>query len=477
MVGRVVRDIQRQEPGWDVARRRRRVRRRHRRRGRGARARWSSATPSTSASAAPCSRATSTRWRRATTSPCRSTATASTSPSTCRRCSKPCRPPAPRPTWSTAPASAATPATRCRSGGALGNLIFSVVLTAITRQRITDPTSGFRMVNRRGIELFARDYPHDYPEVEAILMLNAHHLRIHEVDVRMNARGFGQQLDRLPALRLLHGQGPAGDLRRPPAPPARRRWRGRRSTSRSIRRRRPSAATAGAGRAEGGAIVSAAGRRRSAPSATSACRRRSSPSSARVLFLILVIELVRRRRLVERYALLWIAAAILLVVLSVWDGGLRVIADGLGILSPSTPSSCSGSATVFALALHFSVAFSRLSEETKILAQEVARLDGEQRRLRGTLNANGGAAERRLAADGQLRRATHRRSRSVPSSSARRSGPGARTSARRAGRAARAGARARPRLSGASSSRSALQRRRLAPGRGGGRPSAVSSSR
>jgi glycosyltransferase involved in cell wall biosynthesis len=77
-------------------------------------------------------------------------------------------------------------------GRRLGNLIFSVVLTAITRQRITDPTSGFRMTNRRGIELFARDYPHDYPEVEALLMLHAHHLRIHEVAVRMNARGFGR---------------------------------------------------------------------------------------------------------------------------------------------------------------------------------------------------------------------------------------------------------------------------------------------
>ena len=73
-----------------------------------------------------------------------------------------------------------------------GNLIFSIVLTTLTRQRITDPTSGFRMTNRRGIELFARDYPHDYPEVEALLMLHAHHLRIHEVHVRMNARGFGQ---------------------------------------------------------------------------------------------------------------------------------------------------------------------------------------------------------------------------------------------------------------------------------------------
>ena len=77
-------------------------------------------------------------------------------------------------------------------GRRIGNLIFSVVLTAICRQRITDPTSGFRMTNRRGIELFARDYPHDYPEVEAILMLHAHRLRIHEVPVRMNARGFGR---------------------------------------------------------------------------------------------------------------------------------------------------------------------------------------------------------------------------------------------------------------------------------------------
>jgi glycosyltransferase involved in cell wall biosynthesis len=77
-------------------------------------------------------------------------------------------------------------------GRRIGNLIFSVVLTMMTRQKITDPTSGFRMTNRRGIELFARDYPHDYPEVEAILMLHAHDLRIHEVPVRMNARGFGR---------------------------------------------------------------------------------------------------------------------------------------------------------------------------------------------------------------------------------------------------------------------------------------------
>jgi glycosyltransferase involved in cell wall biosynthesis len=84
------------------------------------------------------------------------------------------------------------PGYRVPFGRRLGNLIFSLVLSAITRQKITDPTSGFRMVNRRGIELFARDYPHDYPEVEAILMLHNNRLRIHEVQVRMNARGFGR---------------------------------------------------------------------------------------------------------------------------------------------------------------------------------------------------------------------------------------------------------------------------------------------
>jgi hypothetical protein len=118
-----------------------------------------------------------------------------------------------------------------------------------------------------------------------------------------------------------------------------------------------------------------------------------------LLFLGLVIELVRRRRLVERYALLWISAALVLVVLAVWNGALNWIADALGILSPPNALFLIGVGALFVLALHFSVAFSRLSEETKILAQEVARLDREQRRIRtGELGGEDdvivGAAER-----------------------------------------------------------------------------------
>ena len=69
--------------------------------------------------------------------------------------------------------------------------IFAFLLSRIVRQRVSDPTSGFRLYNRRAIELFARDYPHDYPEVEAVLMLHNHRLRMKEVPVRMYQRGGG----------------------------------------------------------------------------------------------------------------------------------------------------------------------------------------------------------------------------------------------------------------------------------------------
>ena len=101
-----------------------------------------------------------------------------------------------------------------------------------------------------------------------------------------------------------------------------------------------------------------------------------------VLLLALVIDLVRRRRLIERYALLWMLAASFLVVLAVWNGGLGFIADVAGIKSPPNALFLLGLAVIFGLLLNFSTAFSRLSEETKILAQEVARLDREQRRIR-----------------------------------------------------------------------------------------------
>lgn len=69
--------------------------------------------------------------------------------------------------------------------------VFASLLSKVVEGRVSDPTSGFRLYNRRAIELFARDYPHDYPEVEAVLMIHNHRLRMREVPVRMYARGGG----------------------------------------------------------------------------------------------------------------------------------------------------------------------------------------------------------------------------------------------------------------------------------------------
>lgn len=73
-----------------------------------------------------------------------------------------------------------------------GIRLFASVLSTVTRQKVTDPTSGFRLCNRRAIELFARNYPLDYPEVEAILLMHRHALKSAEVPVTMHARSGGR---------------------------------------------------------------------------------------------------------------------------------------------------------------------------------------------------------------------------------------------------------------------------------------------
>jgi len=107
---------------------------------------------------------------------------------------------------------------------------------------------------------------------------------------------------------------------------------------------------------------------------------------------LLVLELVRRRRLAERYALLWMLAAIAMLVLAIWTDGLDVIADLMGIQEPANAIFILAIGVIFILLLHFSVAVSRLAEENKILAQESARLDQELRVERGEVASGNGAS-------------------------------------------------------------------------------------
>jgi glycosyltransferase involved in cell wall biosynthesis len=74
----------------------------------------------------------------------------------------------------------------------LGIRLLALVVSRIVGRRVTDTTSGFQALNRRAIELFARDYPHDYPEVEATVMVSRHRLQSVEVAVTMRERSAGR---------------------------------------------------------------------------------------------------------------------------------------------------------------------------------------------------------------------------------------------------------------------------------------------
>jgi glycosyltransferase involved in cell wall biosynthesis len=74
----------------------------------------------------------------------------------------------------------------------IGIELFARFVSLIVRQKVTDTTSGFRAANRQAILLFAADYPHDYPEVEATVLVHRHRLTMVEVPVAMRVRASGR---------------------------------------------------------------------------------------------------------------------------------------------------------------------------------------------------------------------------------------------------------------------------------------------
>jgi hypothetical protein len=98
-----------------------------------------------------------------------------------------------------------------------------------------------------------------------------------------------------------------------------------------------------------------------------------------VLLLVGVIELVRRRRLLERYALLWLLSSLVLLGLASWRGGLDWIAQQIGVAYPPNALFIVAFGFVLWMLLHFSVAVSRLSDQSKVLAQRTALLEERMR--------------------------------------------------------------------------------------------------
>jgi hypothetical protein len=91
--------------------------------------------------------------------------------------------------------------------------------------------------------------------------------------------------------------------------------------------------------------------------------------------LIFVLDMVRRRRLLERYALIWLLSAVVLLGLAIWRDGLARLASTVGIAYPPNALFFVAFAFVLILLLHFSAAVSRLADQSKVLAQRLALLE------------------------------------------------------------------------------------------------------
>jgi hypothetical protein len=105
---------------------------------------------------------------------------------------------------------------------------------------------------------------------------------------------------------------------------------------------------------------------------------------ASIILLLVVFELIRSRRLRERYALLWLLTGVVLLVLSLWRGGLNTIAGWFGISGyPPAILFAVGILFILLVLLHYSTVISRLSDQSTILAQRLALLEerlGEERK-------------------------------------------------------------------------------------------------
>jgi hypothetical protein len=108
--------------------------------------------------------------------------------------------------------------------------------------------------------------------------------------------------------------------------------------------------------------------------------------------LIFIVELVRRRRLKEEYSVLWVATAVVLLLLAAWGGLLRELTHLIGAISQASTLYFFGLLFVVFVLLHFSVRVSNLERRVVVLLQEIALLGERERRRR---------EENLLAADDQ----------------------------------------------------------------------------
>lgn len=105
---------------------------------------------------------------------------------------------------------------------------------------------------------------------------------------------------------------------------------------------------------------------------------------ASVLLLGIVIELIRTRKLRERYALLWLATAGMILFFALWRSGLHNLSKALGVAYPPNALFVLAMLFVLVLLLHFSTVISKLTDRTTHLTQRLALLEDRLREVEET---------------------------------------------------------------------------------------------
>ena len=105
--------------------------------------------------------------------------------------------------------------------------------------------------------------------------------------------------------------------------------------------------------------------------------------------MLFVFMLIRRGKLREEYAIIWFGASLALIGVSLWRDSLEVAAKLAGIYYAPSVLLLGVIVLGFALAMHYSISLSRLAEQNKRLAQEVALLRHRVESLPDTVGPSG----------------------------------------------------------------------------------------
>jgi hypothetical protein len=98
---------------------------------------------------------------------------------------------------------------------------------------------------------------------------------------------------------------------------------------------------------------------------------------ASILLMLLVVELVRRRKLREEYSWLWLLTGGIIILLVVWYDLLLFITHLIGAIAPTTTLFIFGLLFLILISLHYSIQISKLSQQVREMAQQLAILRGQ----------------------------------------------------------------------------------------------------